>query len=192
MRSEKVMVRLAPWKRSMECMREGRWNRVLDLECKSDQSEFHLKFVQFEFIFGQWQFSLRFDQLEWYFNDLNAYFVNFIKPWDWRCAGGGGLVHGGDVEDARDCGVVVDDLPVAHVPVREAAVEVEQQIVAGPRFNLDKTFPLFLLLLTWLFLVLLWLGHNIYGHIYVISSPKPLHYSLSVWACDWFVLGASD
>ena len=64
MRSEKVMVRLAPWKRSMECMREGRWNRVLDLECKSDQSEFHLKFVQFEIIFGQRQFSLRFDQLE--------------------------------------------------------------------------------------------------------------------------------
>ena len=137
MRSEKVMVRLAPWKRSMECMREGRWNRVLDLECKSDQSEFHLKLVQFEIIFGQRQFSLRFDQLEWYFNDLNAYFVNFIKPWDWRCAGGGGLVHGGDVEDARDCGVVVDDLPVAHVPVREAAVEVEQEVVAGARFDLN-------------------------------------------------------
>ena len=34
MRSEKVMVRLAPWKRSMECMREGRWNRVLDLKWK--------------------------------------------------------------------------------------------------------------------------------------------------------------
>ena len=67
-------------------------------------------------------------------------------PGDGRGAGGGGLIHGGDVEDAGDGGVVVDDLPVAHVPVREAAVEVKQEVVAGARFDLDKTSYSFLLL----------------------------------------------
>ena len=68
-----------------------------------------------------------------YTNELNG-----AVPGHGRGARRGGLVHGGDVERAREGGVEVDDLPIPHVPVAEpAAVKVEVEVVRGTGLGLQ-------------------------------------------------------